>query len=74
LLDASKEVGQEVIPEKTKYMLVLPSQKIEQDHGIKIVNRYYEDVVDLKYLGKTLTDQNCMHEEIKRRLNSGNAC
>jgi hypothetical protein len=27
-----------------------------------------------KYLRRTLTDQNCMHEEIKSRLNLGNAC
>jgi hypothetical protein len=25
-------------------------------------------------MGTTLTDQNCIHEEIKSRLNSGNAC
>jgi hypothetical protein len=63
-----------VNPEKTKYMLMLRSQKIGKKHSIKIANRSFEDVVKFKYLGTTLTDQNCMHEEIKSRLNLGNAC
>jgi hypothetical protein len=63
LLDASKEVGLEVNPEKTKCMLMSHSRKIGQRHSIKIVNRSFEDVAKFKYLGTTLTDQNCMHEE-----------
>jgi hypothetical protein len=74
LLDASKEVGQEVNPEKTKYMLMSCSQKTGQKHSIKIANRSFEDVAKFKYLGTTVTDKNCMYEEINSRLNSGNAC
>jgi hypothetical protein len=73
LLEASKDVGLEVNPEKTKYMLMSHSQKIGQKHSIKIANSSFEDVAKFKYLGTTLTDQNCMHKEIKSRLNSGNA-
>jgi hypothetical protein len=74
LLDASKEVGLGVNPEKTKYLLMSRSQKTGQKHSIKIANRSFEDVAKFRYLGTTLTDQNCMHEEIKSRLNMGNAC
>jgi hypothetical protein len=31
-------------------------------------------VSQFKYLGITVTNQNLIQEEIKRRLNSGNAC
>jgi hypothetical protein len=73
-LNASMEVCLEVNPEKSKYMLMSRSQKIGQKHNIKIPNRSFEDVEKFKYFGTTLTHQNCMHEEIKGRLNWGNAC
>jgi hypothetical protein len=74
LLDATKKFGLEANPEKTKYRLKSCSQKLGQKHGIKIANRSFEDMSKFKYLGTTLTDQNCTHEEINSRLNSGNAC
>jgi hypothetical protein len=74
LLDAIKEVGLEVNPEKTKYMLVSRCQKVGQRQRIKIGNRFFESEAKFKYVGTTLTDQNCIHEEIKSRLHSGNAC
>jgi hypothetical protein len=31
-------------------------------------------VAQFRYLGTAITDQNLIQEEIKRRINSGNAC
>jgi hypothetical protein len=74
LIDASKEVGLEINAEKTKYMLLSLHQNVGRNRDIKTANRSFENVSQLKYLGTTVTNQNLMQEEIKRRLNSGNAC
>jgi hypothetical protein len=55
-------------------MLVSRNQNAGQNREIKIRNRSFKNVSQLKYLGMTVTNQNLIQEEIKRRLNSGNAC
>jgi hypothetical protein len=41
---------------------------------VKIANRSFKNVSQFKYLWTTVTNQNLIQEEIKRKLNSGNAC
>jgi hypothetical protein len=74
LIDASKEVGKEVNVENTKYMLVSRDQNAGQNREIKTGNRSFENVSQFKYLGTTVTNQKLIQEEIKKSLNSGNAC
>jgi hypothetical protein len=73
-LKQRKKVSLEINAENTKYVLLTRHQNIDQYRDIKITNRSFENVSQFKYLGTTVTNQNLIEEEIKRRLNSGNAC
>jgi hypothetical protein len=73
LVDPRKEVGLEVNAKTTKYMLLSCHQNGGKNHN-EIANRTFENVATFKYFGTTVTNQNFIQEEIKRRLNSGNAC
>jgi hypothetical protein len=48
-------------------------QTTGQNHYIMAANKSFENV-KLKYLETTVSNKNYNHEEIKSRLNSGNAC
>jgi hypothetical protein len=54
-------------------MLLSRHQNVGQNRDVKIANRSFENVSQSKYLWTTVTNQNLIQEEIKRRLNSGNA-
>jgi hypothetical protein len=45
-----------------------------ENGNVRISNKSFETVKQFKYFGTTLTNQNSVHEEIKSRLKSGNAC
>ncbi|KAJ4449329.1 hypothetical protein ANN_00727 [Periplaneta americana] len=74
LVEASKAIGLEVNPEKTKYMIMSRDQNIVRNGTIKIGDLSFEKVEKFKYLGATVTNINDTREEIKRRINMGNAC
>ncbi|KAJ4425766.1 hypothetical protein ANN_27389 [Periplaneta americana] len=74
LLEASKEIGLEVNPEKTKYMIMSRDENIVRNGNIKIGNLSFEEAEKFKYLGATVTNINDTQEEIKHRINMGNAC
>jgi hypothetical protein len=40
----------------------------------RLTDRCSQNVAQFRYLGTTITDENLIQEDIKKRLNSGNAC
>jgi hypothetical protein len=73
LLEASREVGLDGNKEEANYVIMSRHQNIGQNHNLLIDNKSFETVVKLKHLGTTEVHKNCFHEEIKCRLNLGNA-
>jgi hypothetical protein len=68
LIDASKEVGLERSVEKTKYMLLFRHQNAGQNRHLKIANRSLENVLQFKYLGTTVKNQDLIQEAIKKKI------
>ena len=68
LVIASKEIGLEVNTDKSRYMVMSRDQNEGRSHSMKIDNSSFERVEQFKHLGTTLTNQNCIQEEINSRL------
>jgi hypothetical protein len=52
--------------------LAVSSPECKSESWHKIANRLFENVSQLKHFGMTVTNQNLIEEEMKRRFNSGN--
>ena len=70
----NKVIDLEVNAEMTKYMITSRHQSEVQNRNIVIGNLIFENVEKFKYLGVTVINTNNIREEIKRRINMGNAC
>jgi hypothetical protein len=59
---------------KARCMVMSEDQNAGQNSSIHVGNKFFERVEQFKYLGTALRSQNSIHEGIKSRLKSGNAC
>jgi len=55
-------------------MVVSRDHNAGRSHSIKTDGSSFAGVEQFRCLGKALTDQNCIQEEIKCRVKLGNAC
>ena len=55
---ATKEIGLEVIADKTKYIIMSRDQNAGRSYSMKIYNNSIERVEEFKYLATTLTNKN----------------
>ena len=74
LLDKTKELGLQINVEKTKYMVTDRIQNIHNNGNLVVCDKIFERVSNFKYLGSILNQTNEIREELKRRINLGNAC
>jgi hypothetical protein len=60
--------------DKTKYMVMSRDQHAGRSQSIKTDDSSLKRVEEFKYSGRNITNKNYIHEEIKSRLKTGNAC
>jgi hypothetical protein len=73
-LVASKKISLRVNADKTQYMVMFHEENTGKNHNTETGNKSFEMVEQFQCLGTALTIQNCIHEQIKSRMRSGNAC
>jgi hypothetical protein len=73
LIDVSREDGLKIYVRETRDMLLSRHQNAGQDLDTDIAKRSFEKCVTILIFRNDSSNQNLIQEDIKRRLNSGNA-
>jgi len=68
------EVGLEVNTEKIKYTVMPHHENAGQNNNLVIANKFYENMAKFKHMVKIVMNQNCIHEEVKSKINLGDGC
>jgi ribosomal protein S2 len=68
LENTNKEFGAEVNVRETKYRSMSHHQNAGQKFYIETANKLFENVVKFKYLGGIVTNEDYIHQEIKKQL------
>jgi hypothetical protein len=75
LMKECKHMGLLVNKEKTKYMYMTREvRSVKDELDLQVDRISFQQVHDFKYLGVNINNKNCMHNEIKLRLQAGNGC
>jgi len=64
----TEEIGLEVNAGRTNYMAMSRDQNAGRSHSMNTDNSSFESVKEFRYLGTTVTSQNCIQEDTKNRL------
>jgi hypothetical protein len=55
---------------KIEYMVMSYLLNAGQNYNLLTANKSFESVANFQHLGMAITNQNCIHDEIRSRLNS----
>jgi hypothetical protein len=61
LLDDDNKIGLDVNMEECKYIFMSSHQSAVQGHNVKVANKSFENVAEVKCFGMAIKNQNCIH-------------